>query len=93
MADNITWKDRVRIIRTKLQHTGKQIGSWWRELYEKKRFKFWAIIAGITLILIALLILFVVHFGNQTEEYNTNQFLRETALCRALYAHISLFLA
>lgn len=60
---------------SKIRKGFQSIGQYFTDLYHEKRWKFWAILAGIILIFLAILIILVVHFGNQTEEQNIQQFV------------------
>lgn len=58
----------------------RKIYSYFLNLYHTRRFKFWAVIAGITLILLTIITIMVISFSNRTEEQNLQNFSKQAEI-------------
>ena len=63
-----------------IPHAFQKIGEFFKEQYRKNKWKLLSIIAGIVLVLIAIAIVFTVHFSNSVEEKNINEFSQQTGI-------------
>lgn len=63
-----------------IPHAFQKIGAFFKEQYKKNKWKLLSIIAGIVLVLIAITIVFTVHFSNSVEEKNINEFSQQTGI-------------
>ena len=63
-----------------IPHAFQKIGAFFKEQYKKNKWKLLSIIAGIVLVLIAIAIVFTVHFSNSVEEKNINEFSQQTGI-------------
>lgn len=67
-----------------IPHAFQKARMFLKEQYKKNKWKFLSIIAGIVLIILALVIAFAVHFSNSVEEKNINEFSQEPGLIQAI---------
>lgn len=67
-----------------IPHAFQKIGAFFKEQYRKNKWKLLSIIAGIVLVLIAIAIVFTVHFSNSVEEKNINEFSQEPGLIQII---------
>ena len=63
-----------------IPHAFQKARMFLKEQYKKNKWKFLSIIAGIVLIILALVIAFAVHFSNSVEEKNINEFSQQTGI-------------
>ena len=67
-----------------IPHAFQKARMFLKEQYKKNKWKFLSIIAGIVLIILALVIAFAVHFSNSVEEKNINEFSQEPGLIQII---------
>ena len=67
-----------------IPHAFQKIGEFFKEQYKRNKWKLLSIIAGIVLIILALVIAFAIHFSNSVEEKNINEFSQEPGLIQII---------